>query len=197
MAVQLGSVALDHLTDVDVHDRARLVRHSVPAMAGDLVQQLGRSSVDLVLAGSFFGPDAGQQLAALRAAFRAADPVDLLADAAGDGYVARVLVAGLDVSQRSGDVDRFDYRVSLIEYVKPPAAPALGPLPDIDSGLASEAAGFLDDVQDGLAQVSQLLSLTQIAGFGDPTTKAPRMLADYREAGGGQTEPAARLRDLF
>src|SRR6478672_9618160 len=120
MAVQLGSVSLEHLTDVEVRDRARLARLPVPAMAGDVVQQLGRSSVDLVLAGSFIGTGAAEQLAALREVFRGASSVDLLADAAGDGYVATVVVAGLDVRQGAGDVERFDYRVSLVEYVKPP-----------------------------------------------------------------------------
>lgn len=197
MAVQLGSVSLEHLTDVDVRDRARLARLPVPAMAGDVVQQLGRSSVDLVLAGSFIGPGAAEQLAALREVFRGASSVDLLAEAAGDGYVATVVVAGLDVRQGAGDVERFDYRVSLVEYVKPPAAATLGLLNALDTGLAEEAAGYLDDVQNGLAEVSRLVSLTQLAGFGDPTAKAPAMLDRYREAGGGQTEPAAGLRDLL
>src|SRR4051812_45125803 len=129
MAVHLGSVALEHLTDVAVRDTVRLARHAVPAMAGDLLQPLGRPAVDLVLHGSFFGSEAAQQLADLRTALRGGDPVDLLADAAGDGYVARVLLAGLDVWQRSGDVERFDYRVVLVEYVEPPAAPTLGAMP--------------------------------------------------------------------
>jgi hypothetical protein len=197
VAVQLGPVSLEHLTDVDVRDRARLARHAVPSMAGDLVQQLGRPSVDLVLAGTFLGADAAKQLADLRAVLRAGDPVDLLAELAGDGYVARVVVAGLDVRQRAGDVERFDYRLDLVEYVEPPAQPVLGGLSSIDTGLAAEAAGYLDDVQDGLAAVSRLVSLTRLAGFGDPTTKAPKLVEDYEQAGGGRTEPAERVRDLL
>jgi hypothetical protein len=197
MAVQLGPVSLEHLTGIDVHDRARLARHAVPMLAGDLVQQVGRPSVDFVLDGSLLGSQAADELASLRDVLRGGDPVDLLADVAGDGYVARVVVAGLDVRQCAGDVERFDYRLRLVEYVEPPAAPALGALPVIDADLAAEAAGYLDDVQDGLAAVSQLVSLTQLAGFGDPTTKAPKMLDDYRAAGGGRTEPAERVRDLL
>ena len=197
MSVQLGSVSLEHLTDVEVQDRARLARHAVPALGGDLVQQLGRASVDLMLAGSFFGTDAATQLGELRAVFRDASPVDLAADAAGNGYVTRVVLTGLEVRQHARDAERFDYRVTLCEYVEPPPQPALGPLSGIDSDLAQEAAGYLDDVQNGLAQVSQLVSLTQIAGFGDPTTKAPKMLDTYKDAGGGQTGPADAVRDLL
>ncbi len=197
MSVRLGSVSLEHLTDVEVAERARLARLAVPALGGDLVQQLGRAGVDLMLEGSFFGADAAAQLAGLRAVFRDASPVDLAADAAGDGYVTRVVVTGLDVRQHARDAERFDYRVTLCEYVEPPPQPTLGSLSGIDGALAQEAAGDLDDVQNGLAQVSQLVSLTQIAGFGDPTTKAPKMLDVYRDAGGGRTEPADAVRDLL
>lgn len=197
MAVQLGPVSLDHLTDVRVRDRARVARHAVPALNGDLIQQLGRSSVELCLTGSFFGPDAATQLAALREAFRSEQQLDLLADAAADGYVANVVVTGLDVTQQAGHVDRFDYRIQLVEYVRPPAPTSLDALQGVDAGLAGEAAGYLDDVQDGLAQVAQLTALTQIAGFGDPTAKAPAMLTGYQEAGGGRTEPATAIRDLL
>ncbi|MGW5361448.1 DNA circularization N-terminal domain-containing protein [Actinopolymorpha pittospori] len=197
MAVQLGPVTLDHLTDVRVRDRARVARHAVPALAGDLVQQLGRSSVELSLTGSFFGPDAATQLAALREAFRSEQQLDLLADSAADGYVANVVLTSLDVSQQAGHVDRFDYRIELVEYVRPPAPAPLDALQGIDQGLAQEAAGYIDDVQDGLAQVSQLVALTQIAGFGDPTAKAPAMVTNYEEAGGGSTEPATAIRDLL
>ncbi|MGZ4434046.1 MAG: hypothetical protein ACXVW7_10530 [Trebonia sp.] len=197
MSVQLGSISLEHLTDVEVQERARLARHAVPALGGDLIQQLGRSSVDLMLAGSFFGTDAATQLADLRAVFRDASPVDLAAEAAGDGYVTRVVVTGLEVRQHPRDIERFDYRVALCEYVEPPPQPTVGPLSGIDGDLAQEAAGYLDDVQNGLAQVSQLVSLTQIAGFGDPTTKAPKMLDTYKDAGGGQTGPADAVRDVL
>ena len=197
MSVELGSLTLEHLTDVEVRDRARIVRHPVPAMAGDLVQQLGRESVDLVLAGSFFGPDCGQQLAALRGAYRDATVLDLLADAAGEGYVAKVVVAGLDVRQNAGDVERFDYRVVLVEYVEPPAAPAPDLLQDIDTGLADEAAGYLDDVQNGLAQVSQLVSLTQLAGFGDPTTKSHEMYDEYAAGADDRKRSADALDGLL
>jgi hypothetical protein len=197
MSVRLGSVSLEHLTDVEVQERSRLARLAVPALGGDLVQQLGRASVDLTLAGSFFGTDAATQLADLRAVFRDASPVDLAADATGDGYVTRVVVTGLDVRQRAREVERFDYRVTLCEYVEPPPQPALSPLSGIDGDLAQEAAGYLDDVQDGLAQVSQLVSLTQIADFGDPTTKAPKMLDSYKDAGGGKTGPADAVRGLL
>lgn len=197
MSVQLGSVSLEHLTDIEVHERARLARHAVPALGGDLIQQLGRSSVDLMLAGSFFGVDAATQLADLRTVYRDDSPVDLAAEAAGNGYVTRVVVTGLEVQQHARDIERFDYRVTLCEYVEPPPQPAVGPLPGIDSDLADEAVGYLDDIQNGLGQVSRLVSLTQLAGFGDPTAKAPKMLDIYKDAGGGETGSAAAVRDVL
>src|SRR5262245_31867028 len=135
MAVELGAVTLEHLTQVEVVDRARIARHVVPALAGDLVQQLGRASVEVLLTGSFYGDDAATKLAELRAACRASDPLDFLANAAGDGYVAKVVVAGLEITERVGRLDCFDYWLQLVEHVEPPAAPAFNPLAAIDTGL--------------------------------------------------------------
>jgi hypothetical protein len=197
VAVELGSVSLEHLVEVEILEGTRLARHQVPALEGDLVQQLGRASVELLVTGSLYGVEAGSQLAALRDAGRSGDPLDLLANAASDGYVAKVVVAGLNVSERVGRPDCFDYTIHLVEHVEPPAAPALDPLAAIDSDIAGEAASYLDDVQDAVGLVSELTALTQIAGFGDPTTKAPQMLDRYRDAGGGDTEPATAVRDLL
>jgi prophage DNA circulation protein len=197
MAVELGTVTLEHLTEVEVVDRSRLARHEVPGLEGDLIQQLGRSSAELILIGSVYGDDAASQLAELRAACRSSDPLDLLAHAAGDGYVAKVVVAQVEVAERVGRLDCFDYRITLVEHVEPPAVPAFDPLAEVDTGLATEAASYLDDVQDAVGLVSELASLTQIAGFADPTTKAPQMLDDFRGAGGGDTAPTSALRDLL
>lgn len=197
MAIELGPVTLEHLTAVRVDERPRLVRHAVPALAGDLVQDLGRASVDITVHGRFLGPDAAAQLARLREAHRSAQPLELLAESVGQGYVARVRVAALEVSQSVGDVDRFDYACLLVEHVEPPRAPGLDPLAAVDPGLLDEAAGLVDDVQEAMAQVAELTSLVSVAGFGDPTTRLPGLVTTYEEAGGGRSEPAAGIRDAL
>ena len=197
MAIELGSVTLAHLTHVEVTERPRLVRHSVPGLGGDIVQDLGRFSVEILLHGSFFGDEGAADLARLREAHRGAKPLDLLAEAVGEGYVARVVVTSVEVAQRVGDIDRFDYECRLTEYVDPPRPPALDPLGAIDSDLLNEATGLVEDVQDAIAQVQRLTALVSVAGFGDPTTRLPALVTSYEQAGGGDSEAAAAVRDLL
>ena len=132
-------------------------------LEGDLAQVLGRRSVEVELHGVCFGADAGDQLKSLRNLHLAGEPVDFFAEAVGDGYFARVLITALDVGQRAGAPDQFDYRCRLAEYVKPPEPVATGALGGLDTGLLDEAAGFMDDVQNAVAAVSSLADL--VANF--------------------------------
>src|SRR4051812_37359272 len=132
MAVELGTVSLDHLTEIVVKEDAKVVMHAVPGLAGHLVQHLGRSSVRLSLRGAFIGANAAEHLATLRAAYVAGDPLDLLADAVGEGYVAQVVLDGLEVVQHASEPDGYDYRIRLVEYVQLPMPASLGPLAEID-----------------------------------------------------------------
>src|SRR5215217_7902171 len=156
MPVELGGVSLEHLTTVAVRERARIVRHSVPGMSGDLAQTLGRPSVEVTFWGIFYGASADDDLAQLRRAHLAHEPVDFFTEAIGEGYFSQVLVADLAVAQRAGYADQFDYTCTVVEYVRPPEPVAANPLAGLDTDLLAEATSFVDDVQDALAQVSQL-----------------------------------------
>lgn len=172
MAVELGQLSLDRLTHIEVAERARLARHAVPGLAGDLVQVLGRPSVVLHIEGVFFGADAGEQLKKLRQIHWDGAPVDFYADAVGEGYFARVVIGGLQVRQRAGAADEYAYGCELVEYVEPPEPAAIESLAGLDTGLLDEAAAFMDDVQNGVAAVSELADLVaNVPSFGDPTSR--------------------------
>jgi hypothetical protein len=198
MAVEVGSVQLEHLTHVDVSERARLAVHPVPGLGGDLVQALGRSSVAVRLEGLVFGPTATHDVKSLRDAYLGAVPVDFFADAVGEGYFAQVVIERLDIRQRAGDLDQFHYRLEVMEYVKPPAPPALDPLAAIDTDLIAEAGSFMDDVQNGISQAAGLVDLlTSVPSFADPTTKLPSMLSGYLAATDEAKQALTALRDLI
>ena len=199
MSVELGSVSLDKLTHVRVSERARIVRHGVAGLEGDLAQVLGRRSVEVELRGVCFGADAADQLKKLRDLHIAGEPVDFFAEAVGDGYFAQVLITGLEVGQRAGEPDQFDYRCMLAEYVKPPEPAATGGLGGLDASLLDEAAGFMDDVQNAVAAVSSLADLvSSFPNFGDPTGRLTEMPATFNTLAGGDALTAlASVRDLF
>lgn len=186
MAVELGSLSLDRLTRVEVDERARLARHPVPGLDGDLLQRLGRPSVALHLEGVFFGPDAGERLKALRELHWKGEPVDFFAEAVGEGYFAQVMIAALQVGQRAGAADEYAYGCDLLEYVEPPEPAAPDLLGGLDAGLLDEAAAFVDDVQNAVAAVGDLAALVAgMPSFGDPTGRLVEMPQAFNTLVGG------------
>jgi hypothetical protein len=202
MTVELGSVTLQHLTRVDVSEAMRVVRHPVPGLSGDLSQVLGRPSVTVRLQGIFYGPAAPADLEALRTAHLAGEPLDFFTEAVGEGYFAQVLITRLQVAQRAGYPDQFDFACDVMEYIEPPQPVAgdlgLGLLDALDAGLLDEAAGFLDDVQNALAEVSGLVDLIANApAFGDPTTQLPKLLDAFEGLTQDGIPTLTAIRDLF
>ena len=186
MAVELGPLSLDRLTHIEIAEHARLARHAVPGLAGDLLQRLGRPSVELHIEGVFFGADAGDRLKALRQLHWDGAPVDFYADAVGEGYFAQVVVGALRVRQRAGAPDEYAYGCDLVEYVEPPEPAALDALGGLDTGLLDEAGAFMDDVQNAVAAVSELADLVaNMPSFGDPTSRLAEMPQAFNQLVGG------------
>lgn len=198
MAVELGGINLTLLTEIAVREQARIVHHAVPGLDGDLAQTLGRPSVVVALQGIFYGETAAEDLQTLRDAHLAHQPVDFFTEAIGEGYFTQVLIAKLDVKQRSNFPDQFDFSCEVIEYVEPPEPAITSPLSDLDGGLLDEAAGFMDDVQNAIEQVSQLTDLLgNIPDFGNPTEKLTQMLDTYSGTVQGGLGVLQSIRALF
>lgn len=198
MAVIIGSIELEKLTRVEVRERARLSQHSVPGLAGDLVQTFGRPSVEVLLCGIFFGPDALDNLGKLRALQQGREPVDFFADAVGEGYFTQVLISRLDLTQRAGEPDEFNFVCEVVEYVEPPEPALADAALGLDTGLLEEAGAFMDDVQNAMEEVSALTDLlASVPSFGDPTSKLGEMPVEYVGEVAEVAATLAKLRDLF
>jgi hypothetical protein len=148
-------------------------------MNGDLAQTMGRGSVVVTFRGIFYGESAAEELGHLRQAFLALQPVDFFTAAVGEGYFTQVLISRLDVAQRAGFLDEFDYLCEVVEYVEPPEPAVADPFGDLDAGLLDEAASLMDQAQNALEEATELIeSIANIPSFGDPTA----MLADLPNA---------------
>jgi hypothetical protein len=200
VTIELGDTTLTQLTHISVQEQARIVRHPVPGMSGDLSQTLGRPSVVVRFQGIFYGAQATDDLGSLRQAYLEEKPVDFFTEAVGEGYFAQVLITRLEVNQRAGYLDQFDYTCEVVESVEPPepvAAAGFG-LEGLDAGLLSEAMSFMDDVQNALQQVSELTDLLANApSFGDPTARLPEMLDQFTALTGSGTGTLTHILDLF
>lgn len=197
MAVELGGILLEHLTHVSVRERARIVRHGAPGLSGEFAQSLGRLSVEVSLRGIFYGPDAIAELERLRGAYLGHVPVDFFTESVGEGYFAQVLISRLDVSQRAGYLDQFDFVCDVVEHVEPPEPAVLDPFALPDTEILSEAATFMDDVQNGLEQVSQLVDLLNVPAFANPVEELPGIASEYEQLVGEGLGPLTDLRNLL
>ncbi|UBF27085.1 hypothetical protein K9N68_03690 [Kovacikia minuta CCNUW1] len=198
MAVELGSVTLEHLTQVLVQERARIVRHSVPGMSGDLAQTMGRPSVEVIFRGILYGSTAADDLKQLRSAYLDHQPVDFFTEAVGEGYFAQVLISNLEVAQRAGYPDEFDFVCKVVEYIEPPQPIVADPFALPDTDLLNEAASLVDEAQNALDQVSKLTDLiANIPSFGDPTEGLSSLLGDYSTLISEGTGVLNEIKDLF
>src|SRR5918999_865139 len=105
MAVELDGIVLEHLTDVTIGERARIVHHDVPGLSGEFAQTLGRLSVEVSLRGIFYGASAVDELNRLRGAYLRREPVNFFTESVGESYFTQVLISRLQISQRAGYLD--------------------------------------------------------------------------------------------
>ncbi|MDP9478615.1 MAG: hypothetical protein M3R38_23530, partial [Actinomycetota bacterium] len=66
-----------------------------------------------------------------------------------------------------------------------------------DTGLLEDAAGFVDDVQNALEQVSQLADLLSTPAFGNPVESLPGIESGYVQAASEGAVVLAEIRELF
>lgn len=197
MAVELGGIPLERLTHVTVGERARIVHHNVPGLSGEFAQSLGRLAVEVSLCGVFYGPDAVNDLNTLRTAYLKYEPVDFFTESVGESYFTQVLISRLEISQRAGYLDQFDFACEVVEYVEPPDPVVVDPLSAIDTSLLEDAASFVDDVQNALEQISQLADLLSTPAFGNPVEALPGMESGFVQAAGEGAELLDDIRKLF
>ncbi len=214
MPVELAGIQLTHVTGVTVTETARIARHPVPGMHGDLAQALGRGSAEVELRGIFYGPSAPDELDQLRQAYDAGEPVTLFLQAVDESdltqtmHFSEVLISALAVDQRAGAPDEFAFACRVVEYVPPPAPaavaapglelPGVEALNVVDLGVLDEAMAAVDGVQDALAAVAELGDLlTNIPSFADPTTRLPQMLDLFAPLATGGAGTLGEVRDAI
>ena len=148
--------------------------------------------------GIFYGDDASERLGKLRGHLLDRTPVDFLCEITGQGYFTQVMLDHLNVAQRAGRLKEFEFECLVTEYVPPPPPPAGSPLGALDTSILDEAAGLMDDIQDGLAQVAGLVNLVSgAADFGNPTTRLPSMLTSFTDVAGGASGTVSGIGSLL
>jgi outer membrane protein OmpA-like peptidoglycan-associated protein/peptidoglycan hydrolase-like protein with peptidoglycan-binding domain len=136
----LDDVELQQVQKIESEDEAAVQQHSIPALEGDFLQDLGRRSTRIDLTGVLTGPDAGKGLQKLREKFQKAEPMSFVADIATATVVDKVMIEQMEVEELAGKPERFAYALSVLEFVPPPEPetepppPPPPPPPKVDTG---------------------------------------------------------------
>jgi len=161
----IGEWQVPRLTEIETIESRRIALLPVPGLAGDLQQDLGSDALTIQLTGSLHGDEARDTfLEALREQFRIGAPVPFVADITTATEVEEVMIVGLDVSEVADASDSFHYRITLREYVEPPAPPGL--LDDLGADLLPDLSDLAGTLLDGL-DLPNLLGV--VPDISDPT----------------------------
>lgn len=148
----LDDIELRLVQKIDTAAEQVQVQHGVPALEGDFLQGLGRRATRVTLSGVMTGTDAADALKTLRGKFRDAVPVSFVADIATATQVERVLIEELGVRELAGKPERFEYALTLREFIPPPPQKAVAVQQvkeveevDVDEQVKEEASDLADE----------------------------------------------------
>jgi outer membrane protein OmpA-like peptidoglycan-associated protein len=114
----LGDLELEQVQLVESDEDQVVVRHRVPALEGDFLQDVGRRGARVSLTGVLTAPETKDSLADLRTRFHAGDPVPFVSDITSATAVDQVLVERMDVRELAGRPSVFEYHLTLRELTE-------------------------------------------------------------------------------
>jgi DNA circularisation protein N-terminus len=147
----LDGVELEQVQKVEADDQEVLAQHGVPALEGDFLQDLGRRATSVTLTCVLTGPQAGAQLKVMREKFRTATPIPFVDDIATATSVDKVLIEELGVRELAGKPERFEFEMTLREFLPPPRAETEEPAPFVDEEVQEEAEEINSEQTDQIA----------------------------------------------
>src|SRR3954453_20848251 len=144
----LDAFELPLVQTIEGTETEALEQHSVPALEGDFLQDLGRRAARIKLDGVMTGAEAAGALKTLREKHRAAAPVSFVADIATATKVDKVLIEKLDVHEFAGRPERFAFSLELLQFVPAPAPEIVippPPPPPVKTTSALQVTVIVDD----------------------------------------------------
>lgn len=147
MRPMLDDIELPQVQEIRAHERRALAEHKPPAMAGSILQNLGRRPARLIVGGVKTGSDALSFVETLNDKFRSGDPVSFIADIVADAELETMLIDDLRFQELAGQPQRYAYVLTLREYIEPvePADTSI-----LDTDILDQAQNLMDDLIDGL-----------------------------------------------
>ena len=191
MTVELAGIQLKRVHQISTIEQAALVYHRIPGREGNLVQNLGRDSVQLQIEGIFYGATAKGDLEKLREVYKKRQPVDFLAEITGQAYFGQVILDQFQVDQSAQYPDQFSYSLIVSEYAVPLKSAAIATdLSGVNADIITEAQSFMD-----IATLPDLLG--SVPEINNPVAPLSNALADVEKATTTLSTATEGLKTLF
>lgn len=102
--------------DVHVDGRRSIVELGIPGSSGNVLQDMGREPISILLKGEVWGPQAKATVTSIREKSDLGDSVSFSSDLLAAASVSRVLVEEFQVDQVAGNPTRYRYLMLLREF---------------------------------------------------------------------------------
>lgn len=195
MTIELGGIKLNRVHRLVTLEQADLVSHRVPGMTGNIVQDLGRDSVQIEIQGIFYGAEtATKDLENLRQIYKQRKPVDFLAEIVGQAYFSQVVVEKFEVFQLAEEPEQFSYRLTIAEYLdtaKKTQTAGRG-VAKVNQSIKLEAKTTMD-----IATLPDAIQLGTLPEITNPIEPLKGALDPVKEATKGLDEVTTGLKAIF
>ena len=191
----LDGVELQQVQKILADDEEVVVQHGVPALEGDFLQDLGRRASRVTLVGVMTGPEASDDLKTWREKFRAAEAVSFVADIATATKVDKVLIEELGVRELAGKSERFEYELTLREFLPPPPPETEEPpAEEVDEQIREEVSDLSSQQVENIVNQAGILEV--LVDLGDGTDYSGIMLLVEGETTGGEAFSATSVEQV-
>ncbi len=102
--------------DVHVEGKRSIVELKVPGSSGNVLQDMGREPITILIKGEVWGPDAKATVTSLKTKSDTGDSVPFTSDLLAAASVTEVIIEELEVDQVAGNPTRYRYLMLLREY---------------------------------------------------------------------------------
>jgi hypothetical protein len=123
MPITLAGIKLTSVQNICTNENRALVRHRIPGLEGDLIQDLGRQPVSIYFDGVFKGKEALKDIEKLRQKFKTRQAIAFVSDITDSTDVTEVVIENLRVTEVAGKANHYRYYLVLGEYKPPPPPP--------------------------------------------------------------------------
>lgn len=193
MTVELGGISLNRIHRMTTLERADLVEHRIPGMAGNVVQELGRNAVRLSISGIVYGAEtAAQDLEALRKLYKARKPVDFIAEIVGSAYFSQVIIEQFEVTQQAHAPDQFSYQLIITESISDGKKLASKPAIKPQASVKAKAVGLKK-----MAALPDALEMGNLPEITNPFEPLNGAISPVQTATQGFEQAASGLKRIF